>query len=123
VLIWYLFVFILAILSLYNDLQRQFVLKPHPPQIYTPTAILRPLNQLFVIGSENKSQANQDFQAASEVLEVSPEVKRLLTFGNSTIKCPACNKGALVLVGVVYPSARGDPTTGIEHIIPKLQAV
>lgn len=66
---------------------------------------------------------NMDVQPHSEVLEVSPEVKRLLTFGNSTIKCPACNKGSLVLVGVVYPSARGDPTKGIEHIIPKRQAV
>jgi hypothetical protein len=66
---------------------------------------------------------NMDVQPHYEVLEVSPEVKRLLTFGSSTIKCPACNKGTLVLVGVVYPSARGDPTTSIEHIIPKRQAV
>lgn len=66
---------------------------------------------------------NMGVQSQAEALEVSPEVKRLLTFGSSAIKCPACNKGTLVLIGVVYPCARGDPTIGIEHIIHKHQAV
>ena len=66
---------------------------------------------------------NMGVQPCPEVLEVSPEVKRLLTFGRSAIKCTACNKGTLVLAGVVYPSARGDPTKAIEHIVQKRQAV
>lgn len=66
---------------------------------------------------------NMAMQPHPEVLEVSPEVKRLLTFGTSAIKCTACNKGELVLIGVVYPSARGDPTKSIEHIVQNHKAV
>ncbi len=62
-------------------------------------------------------------QPPPEKLEVSPEIKRLLTVGSSTIKCPNCKTGALVLLGVVYPNARGDPTIGFEHIVQKRQAV
>jgi hypothetical protein len=62
-------------------------------------------------------------QAPPEKLEVSPVIKRLLTFGSSTATCTACNEGTLVLVGVVYSSARGDPTSGIQHIVQNRQAV
>ncbi|MCH8555769.1 MAG: hypothetical protein LAT76_11465 [Schleiferiaceae bacterium] len=66
---------------------------------------------------------NMGKQPPPEKLEVSPEIKRLLTVGSSTIKCPNCKTGALLLVGLVYPNARGNPTLGFELIVQKRQAV
>lgn len=66
---------------------------------------------------------NMGMQPQAEVLQVSPEVKRLLTFGSSAIQCTACNQGHLVLVGVVYPCARGDPAKEIIPILQNRQAV